>query len=53
MPRSLSQADPPGPEDVRFQVSLLRLLYPGADSSPQVFELEGLLNLPANLAPAR
>ena len=52
MPRSLSQTDPLRPEDLSFQMSLLRLLYPSKSLSPQVVELEGLLTSPANFVPA-
>jgi hypothetical protein len=37
--------------EVRFQLSLLNLLYPSGASERQVTELEGLLNLPVVLAP--
>ena len=52
MDRNPSPVEFPQPEDVRFQVSLLRLVYPNTASSPQLAELEGLLNPPSNLAPA-
>jgi len=40
-------------EEVRFQLSLLNLLYRNAATQRQVMELEGLLSTPTNLAPSR
>ena len=37
---------------VQFQLSLLRLMYPGADASPQALQLERLSE-PVALVPAR
>jgi hypothetical protein len=53
MDRNPAQALTIQPEDVRFQLSLLHLLYPTTASSKQLNELELLLHLPANLTPAR
>jgi hypothetical protein len=39
-------------DKVRFQMSLLRLLYPAAASTTQVAEIEGLLSQPATVAQA-
>ena len=52
MYQPLIQIPSPRPEEVRFQISLLRLLYPQAQTSPQELELEGLLNPPASFVPA-
>jgi hypothetical protein len=46
MTRNPSVPDSHATEDVRFQLSLLHLLYP-TGSSPQVSELELLLGNPA------
>jgi hypothetical protein len=40
-------------DEVRFQMSLLHLLYPGAASSTQVAEIEGLLPEPGTMTQAR
>lgn len=40
-------------DEVRFQMSLLHLLFPETASSMQVRELEGLLKQPAHSTPAR
>ncbi len=42
LPESPSAAGPTLVCDVQFQLSLLRLMYPGADASPQVMQLEKL-----------
>lgn len=51
MQRNPAQAETLQRDEVRFQLSLLRLLYP-TSTPPQLAELERLLNPPANLAPA-
>jgi hypothetical protein len=53
MDRNPAHAVAVQPEDVRFQLSLLHLLYPTAAPSKQLNELELLLHLPANLTSAR
>jgi hypothetical protein len=52
MQGNLPEPYPPRPENIGFQVSLLRLLYSRADATPPVSELEGLLKPPANPPPA-
>jgi hypothetical protein len=42
----------PPSQDVQFQLSLLRLVYPGCEAFPQVAELEQLRN-PADATAAR
>jgi len=39
--------------DVRFQLSLLKLMSPSGVSERQLAELEGLLNASGSLAPSR
>ena len=40
-------------DEIRFQMSLLHLLYPGTASSTQVAEIEGLLQQPSTVAQAQ
>jgi hypothetical protein len=47
MNRNSFPADSRPTDEVRFQMSLLRLLYPGTASSTQVAEIEVLLPQPA------
>jgi hypothetical protein len=49
MNRNTSPADSYKNDEVRFQLSLLRLLYPDAASSAQVTEIEGLLKQPVTV----
>jgi hypothetical protein len=53
MNRNTFPADSHNTEEVRFQMSLLHLLFPETASSPQVRELEGLLNHPVAISPGR
>jgi hypothetical protein len=53
MNRNTFPTDSHKTDEVRFQMSLLHLLFPETASSPQVRELEGLLNNSVTVSPAR
>ena len=53
MNRNSFPADSNKTEEVRFQLSLLHLLYPSTAASAQVTEIEGLLKPPSGVAQAR
>lgn len=53
MTRTPSLPEFHAPDQVRFQLSLIHLLYPAAGLPPQVNELENLLGDSARAIPSR